>query len=224
MAKRGRKPAPINYKKIAEQCAKELADKKKALVKAEKALASATKNHQELLSEVARLDMAERSMKALVEGTEPPQNIKYVYSYPQWVWNPYSNGWYWNGNGYTYTIGNAHAQTQTYGTLQGGSLLTTGTNCLTTTTTPSSFTYTSNAGGLATSSVNNVQMGQSVGSVLSTNGDGTSWVNTTPTINLYNSSVSTGTADFTVDLSTGATESDEITMEEVLAQAKTEGE
>jgi len=30
-----------------------------------------------ILGEVARLDMLERSLKALVEGTEPPQNVKY---------------------------------------------------------------------------------------------------------------------------------------------------
>src|SRR5271163_507636 len=153
------KKRSTKYSKLAAVCSKELAAKKKALVLAEKRLAKAQKTHGDLLTEVARLDMLERSLKAVNEGLEPPQNIKYVYSYPQWVWNPYSNGWYWNGNGYTYTIGNA--QTQTYGTLQGGSLLTTGTNCLTTTTTPSSLTYTSNAGGLAT--CNNVQMGNSIG-------------------------------------------------------------
>jgi hypothetical protein len=198
------------YSKLMLAASKELEAKKKALVKAEKALAKVTKTHQDLLSEVARLDMVERSLKALVEGTEPPHNVRYVYTYPNWVYpNPY--GWCWNGNGHTYTIGNA--QTQTYGTLQGGSLLTTGTNCIN--TTPSSFTYTSNAGGLAT--CNNVQMsntvdngGSGIGSVLSTSGDGTvAWTSTTPTVNLYNSSVS-GTADFTVDLSTHATEDEPV--------------
>ena len=208
------KKRSTKYSKLAAVCSKELAAKKKALVLAEKRLAKAQKTHGDLLTEVARLDMLERSLKAVNEGLEPPQNIKYVYSYPQWVWNPYSNGWYWNGNGYTYTIGNA--QTQTYGTLQGGSLLTTGTNCIN--TTPSSLTYTSNAGGLAT--CNNVQMsntvdngGSGIGSVLSTSGDGTvAWTSTTPTVNMYNSSVS-NTADFTVDLSTGASETEEALVE-----------
>ena len=98
MAKRkGRKPGTTDYKKLATRTAMELADKKKALAKAEKAMATAQKNHTELLSDVARLDMVERSLKALVEGTNPPQNVRYVYSYPQWVWYG-GNGWYWNGN------------------------------------------------------------------------------------------------------------------------------
>ena len=91
------------YSKLAAVCSKELAAKKKALVLAEKRLAKAQKTHQELLAEVARLDMLERSLKAVNEGLEPPQNVRYVYSYPQWVWYP-NNGWYWNGSGYTYTL------------------------------------------------------------------------------------------------------------------------
>ena len=86
--KRGRKPAGIDFKKVLEQTTQELAAKKKQLVAAERALAKARKNHEELVSEVSRLDMAERSVKAIVEGTEPPVQIKYVYNYPTWVWHP----------------------------------------------------------------------------------------------------------------------------------------
>ena len=76
------------YAKLATQCSKDLEAKKKALIRAEKTLATAKKNHENLLAEVARLDMLDRSLKALINGTEPPQNIKYVYNYPQWVWYP----------------------------------------------------------------------------------------------------------------------------------------
>src|SRR5277367_2177517 len=92
------KKRSTKYGKLASVCSKELSAKKAALVRAEKAFAKAAKTHTELLAEVARLDMLDRSLKALINGTEPPQNVRYVYSYPQWVWygNPY--GWYWNGN------------------------------------------------------------------------------------------------------------------------------
>ena len=95
------------YTKLAAVCATELAAKKPALVLAEKRLAKAQKGHQELLAEVARLDMLDRSLKALNEGLEPPQNVKYVYTYPQWVWH--SPGWHWGGTAYAYgtlTTGN----------------------------------------------------------------------------------------------------------------------
>jgi hypothetical protein len=95
MAKRGRKPTNAPYKKISTQCANELKEKKAALVRAEKALAKAQKTHTELLSEVARLDMLDRSLKALINGLEPPQNVKYVYTYPQWVWYPNGTGWWY---------------------------------------------------------------------------------------------------------------------------------
>lgn len=88
MAKRGRKPATTDYKKTLARASKELADKKKALVQAERKLAAAKKSHEGLVAEVARLDMVERSLRAMVDGTEPPTNIKYVYTYPQWVWYP----------------------------------------------------------------------------------------------------------------------------------------
>jgi hypothetical protein len=84
-----KKQRQTKYTKLALVCAKELAAKKKALVAAEKRLAKAQLTHQELLSEVARLDMLDRSLKAVNEKSQPPQNIKYVYTYPQWVWNPY---------------------------------------------------------------------------------------------------------------------------------------
>src|SRR5277367_1890278 len=99
------KKRSTKYSKLAAVCSKELAAKKKALVLAEKRLAKAQKTHQELLAEVARLDMLERSLKAVNEGLEPPQNVRYVYTYPNWVWYG-NNGWYWNGGNYSYTLGN----------------------------------------------------------------------------------------------------------------------
>ena len=115
MAKRGRKPNPFDYKETAEHCSKELAEKKKALIKAEKTLAKAQQAHQDLLSEVARLDMLDRSLRAVNEKTQPPQSVRYVYSYPQWVWSPYT--YVPNGGQWTIT---------TQPLYQGGSLLTGG--------------------------------------------------------------------------------------------------
>src|SRR5277367_6391246 len=128
------KKRSTKYGKLASVCSKELSAKKAALVRAEKAFAKAAKTHTELLAEVARLDMLDRSLKALINGTEPPQNIRYVYSYPQWVWYGNPNGWYWNGSNYTYTLGN----------YQGGSALCNSQvfNTVTTQTTPSVQTYT----------------------------------------------------------------------------------
>lgn len=88
MAKRGRKPKATDYKQVLARATKELADKKKALVRAERALANARQAHEELIAEIARLDMAERSLRAIVEGTEPPTNVRYIYQYPQWIWYP----------------------------------------------------------------------------------------------------------------------------------------
>jgi hypothetical protein len=96
------KKRSTKYGKLAAVCSKELVGKKAALVRAEKALAKAQRTHTELLSEVARLDMLDRSLKALINGTEAPQNVRYVYSYPQWVW--YGNP-YWNGNTWTLSVG-----------------------------------------------------------------------------------------------------------------------
>src|SRR5271157_88489 len=123
------KKRSTKYSKLAAVCSKELAAKKKALVLAEKRLAKAQKTHGDLLTEVARLDMLERSLKAVNEGLEPPQNVRYVYSYPQWVWYGNPNGWYWNGNGYTTTY-------------QGGSSLCNYSNAINTITTPSVQTFT----------------------------------------------------------------------------------
>src|SRR5271167_2686527 len=124
------KKRSTKYGKLAAVCTKELSAKKAALIRAEKALAKAQKTHQELLGEVARLDMLDRSLKALINGTEPPQNVRYVYTYPQWVWNPYGNG-YWYNNG-TVTIGVTQPTwTTSNGNFQGGqqfSNLTTGYN------------------------------------------------------------------------------------------------
>lgn len=81
-----KKMRATKYTKLAAHVTKELNAKKKALVAAEKRLAKAQQTHQELLSEVARLDMLDRSLRAVNEKTTPPQNIKYVYTYPYWVW------------------------------------------------------------------------------------------------------------------------------------------
>jgi len=139
------------YSKLALVAAKELAAKKAALVRAEKALAKATKTHQELLGEVARLDMLDRSLKALINGTEPPQNVRYVYTYPQWVWN---NG-YWYNNG-TVTIGATQPTwTTSNGNFQGGqtcNLTTAGYNSVA--TGPTTFGTLNTAGSNITNSVN----------------------------------------------------------------------
>jgi len=82
------------YGKLLAVASKELVAKKKALIQAERNLARAKQKHEELISEVARLDMVERSLRAMVEGTEPPTNVRYVYTYPQWVWWPYQQQQY----------------------------------------------------------------------------------------------------------------------------------
>src|SRR5271157_5608740 len=132
-----KKQRVTKYTKLALVCSKELAAKKKALVAAEKVLAKAQLTHQELLSEVARLDMLDRSLKAVNDKTQPPQNIKYVYTYPQWVWNPYTytipNSGQWTittqPNWVGYNTPNTSGGTAIGGGLnggnfQGGSLLT----------------------------------------------------------------------------------------------------
>ncbi len=114
-----KKVRATKYTKLAVHVTKELNAKKKALVAAEKRLGKAQETHQELLSEVARLDMLDRSLKAVNEKTTPPQNIKYVYTYPQWVWNP----------GYTYTVPNYQPQwtfTNVPNLPNGGTFLTNG--------------------------------------------------------------------------------------------------
>src|SRR5271169_3763647 len=107
------KKRSTKYGKLAAVCSKELSAKKGALIRAEKAFAKAQKTHTELLAEVARLDMLDRSLKALINGTEPPQNVRYVYSYPQWVWHGYSH---WNGYPWTVTLAGQNG----YANFQGG--------------------------------------------------------------------------------------------------------
>jgi hypothetical protein len=140
------------YSKLLVVAGKELETKKKALIQAERALAKSKQKHEELISEVARLDMVERSLKAIVEGTEPPTNVKYVYNYPQWVWyqpqqfyvpSPYTQPGYWqNGQ---WTAQPSITTCQNADMTSGGLVLNTITSNLTmpTTTTASSFTTAS---------------------------------------------------------------------------------
>lgn len=172
------KKRSTKYSKLAAVCSKELSAKKKALVLAEKRLAKATKTHQELLQEVARLDMLDRSLRAVNEGLEPPQNVKYVYTYPNWVWNP---GWYSVYNTPYYQSG-----TITLGSYQGGQTLaninTVGQNSILTTsnlTAPVTSTYTCNSGSI----VGATNVGLS-GSVLTSSGGDMAWTNATPTYDL----------------------------------------
>lgn len=206
------KKRSTKYSKLAAVCSKELTAKKKALVLAEKRLAKATRTHQELLAEVARLDMLDRSLRAVNEGLEPPQNVKYVYTYPQWVWNPYPNQWWYNG-GYspTITLGGTFQGGQYSNTFNTVQTTTTGVNC----GTAGNVSYVANSGNLNLASFNN-------GSGLISNDSGVQSVLTSSSPNVGWSTGNTGTADLTVDLSTGATD-DETTMEEVLAAAKEVG-
>jgi hypothetical protein len=228
------KKRSTKYGKLAAVCAKELSAKKAALVRAEKALAKAQKNHTELLSEVARLDMLDRSLKALINGTEPPQNVRYVYNYPQWVWqgNPY--GWWWNGNGgYTLTMGqtqpsytytNAGAQygqnsqfnVNTINTVAGDAPVLTTTSGLTTGVTSGLSTVTCNSGSL---------IGHNSSGITLDNAANSNFAFTTSSVPTLSNGPS-GTADLTVDLSTGAPEEDkdvDVTTNEVLAVAEKVG-
>lgn len=81
------KKKSTKYSKLLVVAEKELGVKKKSLVQAERNLARAKQKHDELIAEVARLDMVERSLKALVDGTEPPTSIRYIYQYPNWIWH-----------------------------------------------------------------------------------------------------------------------------------------
>jgi hypothetical protein len=198
------------YSKIAATCSKELAAKKKALATAEKALAKAQRTHSELLSEVARLDMLDRSLNALINGTEPPQNVRYVYTYPQWVWYPHNGyGWNWNGNAYSVTLG---AQSGGNYNFQGGQFTTSnaGTSNAFTVTTPAAICNVSNAGSLSVPSsslsVNcsdSSLMGYTSGgldSAVLTSTAAPSWQTFTTTT----TPAPAGAGDLTVDLSTGA--------------------
>jgi hypothetical protein len=202
------KKRSTKYSKLAAVCSKELAAKKKALVLAEKRLAKAQKTHGELLSEVARLDMLERSLKAVNEGLEPPQNVRYVYTYPQWVWTPNWYSYPYNGS-YTITCGNLQGGSS-LSNFQGGqytlnttpavNLTTTGTNSIGATTTTSSgyglnsTVYNCSSNLSLDSSI--VDAGSS-GQVLTCSNAGPTWQTVNNTV---------GMSDFTVDLSTGATE------------------
>jgi len=195
------KKRSTKYSKLAAVCSKELAAKKKALILAEKRLATATKSHQELLAEVARLDMLERSLRAVNEGLEPPQNIKYVYTYPNWIWQypnqwPYPQPYYYN-SGNTITLGNV-------GTSGQFNLATTNADCVN--------TVTYNSGSLIGSSATS---GSNLsGTLLCNNNIGAAWTPATQTFDstaceakAYSQMGQTaGTADLVIDLSTGAAE------------------
>jgi hypothetical protein len=213
------------YSKLAIVAGKELAAKKTALVRAEKALSKAQRTHQELLGEVARLDMLDRSLKALINGTEPPQNVRYVYTYPQWVWNPSYGYWYNNG---TVTIGaTTPAWTTSNGNFQGGqqySNLQTGINSIQTTpstfgtlttsgnvtncvnssiTVPSSLSYSSNAGSFGDNSNAFTLTSAPASSILSATQTDPTW-----------QSLSYTNPDLTIDLSTGQTDPEAVSETE----------
>jgi hypothetical protein len=194
------KKRSTKYSKLAAVCSKELAAKKKALVLAEKRLAKAQKTHQELLAEVARLDMLERSLKAVNEGLEPPQNVRYVYSYPQWVWYGNPNGWYWNGSNYTYTLGN----------YQGGSALcNSNTQVFNTVTTTSNGLVGQNSINLCSSTVGSSMISNDSGITMPSSNSGYTLTSSGATPQWTSSNYTIGDANdgtLTVDLSTGATE------------------
>ena len=204
------KKRSTKYGKLAVVAAKELAAKKAALVRAEKALAKAQKTHTELLSEVARLDMLDRSLKALINGTEPPQNVRYVYTYPQWVWQGAPYGWWWNGGTYVYNsvpqynyttcgtqFGQNAQQINTINTVAGDAPVFTTTTSNATLTGLSTITCNASSAGL----IGNNSSGISL--------DNSGSIPASFTFNNVQSSIPSGpsgTADLTVDLSTGASE------------------
>jgi hypothetical protein len=194
-----KKQRQTKYTKLALVCAKELAAKKKALVAAEKRLAKAQLTHQELLSEVARLDMLDRSLKAVNDKTQPPQNIKYVYTYPQWVWNPPytynvpNNGQWtfttqpnWVGYNTPNTSGGTILNGGLSGSFQGGSLLTSNgsyasptVTCTLANSNSDAFTFT-NSGNVQIGGVQTTPCGTGLpeaGSTLQLDGSGSpNWV------------------------------------------------
>ncbi len=181
---KSKKSRVTKYTKLALVCAKELAAKKKALVQAEKRLAKAQQTHQDLLSEVARLDMLDRSLRAINEKTQPPQNIKYVYTYPQWVWNPPYTftvpNYIPNSGQWTFTTQPSYLQgglnTPNLGTAIGGS----GSLLTNSGTFSPTVTCTLNSGNVQT--VNTVTTGSNNGSDLAFhNGDSNiQWVSNAP--------------------------------------------
>src|SRR5271155_3040219 len=210
------KKRSTKYGKLAAVCTKELSAKKAALVRAEKAFAKAQRTHTELLAEVARLDMLDRSLKALINGTEPPQNVRYVYTYPQWVWygNPY--GWYWNGNNYSVNLGSQNGYN-----FQGGQFTNVVTN-------PSINTINTTIGDapVITTTAGALMSDASSGTIYTTATSGN--MTMCNNANLGNFSLTSGSgglsstsftttnspsAELTVDLSTGA-EEDPLTHEE----------
>jgi hypothetical protein len=215
------KKRSTKYGKLAAVCSKELAAKKAALVRAEKALAKAQRTHTELLSEVARLDMLDRSLKALINGTEAPQNVRYVYSYPQWVW--YGNP-YWNGNTWTLTVGspqtsyvyNSGGLVGGNGNFQGGQFTTTNAiNTCGAINNASTVTYPATSGNISLSSgTSDLSLSSSSLSGLSTTLTSTS--SPSYTMTTTNGPSSSLQSELTIDLSTGATE------EEPKAEAKGE--
>ena len=199
------------YTKLMAAASKELADKKKFLVKAEKTLAKATKAHSELLAEVARLDMLERSLKALVEGTEPPQNVKYTYTYPQWVWYYPSQWWYPcqpnTGYYYPWTVtlntGGTNYNGITTNTLQG----TSGQYSLGNLGSSGTF---QTSGLCTTTATNTVDIG-----TLTTNTTpcGTDQVVANSSgVNCWTTTTAQAQADLVIDLSTGASEEEPIAV------------
>ena len=210
------KKRSTKYGKLAAVCSKELSAKKSALVKAEKSLAKAQQSHSTLLAEVARLDMLDRSLKALINGTEPPQNVRYVYTYPQWVW--YGNGWYGNGYPWTVTLGN-NTLGNNYGNFQCGQYTIPSVNTINTTigdapvitTTAGALMSDASSGTIYTTATsgnmmmcNNANLGNNVS--LTSGSAGLSSTSFTTT-NGPNG------AELTVDLSTGAVD-DSLTHEE----------
>ena len=203
------KKRSTKYGKLAAVCTKELAAKKAALVRAEKAFAKAQKTHTELLAEVARLDMLDRSLKALINGTEPPQNVRYVYNYPQWVWygNPY--GWYWNGNTWSVNLGTTYNQNQsyTYANIQGGQY----SNAINIQNPVVTTSGALNTSGVCTINSSNLSGGLdcSLGNAGTLSLSSASLPSFTMTTTNGPSSSMVNQQELTVDLSTGATEEEE---------------
>lgn len=191
---------------------KELNDKKKALVKAEKDLAKASKTHSDLLGEVARLDMLERSLKALVEGTEPPQNIKYVYNYPNWIW---SYPWWWGTQynsvppyyfpyNYIYnTVTGTNSWGANTGTYQGGTYYNSGVDSgsITVNTVPVTTCSNSNTVNTVASTLSSYPVTATCSNTFNV-GSCSSTLNAGP----WNTVNTSTTGDLVIDLSTSATD------------------
>jgi hypothetical protein len=167
--------------------------------------------------------MLDRSLKALINGTEPPQNVRYVYNYPQWVWYGNPGGWYWHGNGGTLTLGQTTTPSYTYTT---AGATTTGlyqnAQCINTvnTVTADAPTITTTA-GLSNLTCSNSSLVGYNSSGVSLGDSGSNFSFTTPSVyNLSTTNGPSGTADLTVDLSTGATEEEPKAEAEVELEVK----